>query len=97
MKQKFLRGTRIKVDDAMPPSMTHFEKGFIGIVDHTYSQAYGGNDIKSYCIVQLNKDGQPINKIAWYQEDQLTLISDDLKAGEEILESYNIGDIFIND
>jgi hypothetical protein len=89
MKQKFLRGTRVKVDAIMPPSMTHFESDFIGIVDHTYSQAYSGNDITNYCLVQLNKQGQPINKIAWYKENQLTLVSDDTKAGEEILESYN--------
>ncbi len=90
MKQKYLRGYEVKVDSEMPPMMAHFESGFNGIVDHTDSEANGGDDVESYCLVQLDKDRNPINQISWYDEDQLTLVSDDMKKGMEIIESYNL-------
>ena len=90
MKQKFLKGFEVKVDDEMPDIMSHFEKGFNGIVDHTYSEAYGGKDIKSYCLLVLDENRKPINKISWYNESQLTLVSDDMMNGMEIIENYNM-------
>ena len=90
MKQKFLKGFEVKVDDKMPPMMSHFESGFNGIVDHTYSEAYGGDNINSYCLVVLDENRNPINRISWYYENQLTLVSDDMMKGMEIIESYNL-------
>lgn len=86
--QKFYRGQRVKVDDVMPPSMAHFKAGFIGIVDHSYSDAYGlGND-KEYCLLVLDEKGKGIDCVAWYPESQLTLISDDRRKGENLLQDY---------
>jgi hypothetical protein len=90
-KQKFPRGTRVKVDDEMPASMSHFECGFFGIVAYTYHQEYGGGNTRSYCLVVLDKNNWPINMISWYDESQLTLVSYNLEAGLKIIEKYNYG------
>ena len=90
-KQKFPRGARIHVNKEMPPSMRHFESDFDGIVEYTYAQKYGGNNVDSYCIVVLDKKGRPIDSISWYHEHQLTLISDDIAAGLAIIEAYRLG------
>ncbi len=90
MKQKFLKGYEVKVDSEMPPMMAHFESGFNGIVDHTYSEAYGGDNINQYCLVVLDENRKPINKISWYYENQLTLVSDDMMKGMGIIENYNL-------
>lgn len=90
--QKFKRGSRVHVCENMPSYMRHFESDFDAIVDHTYAQQFGGSDIDSYNLIMLDDDGTPINSLAWYREDQLTLISDDIKAGLEIIELYRYGD-----
>jgi hypothetical protein len=90
MKQKFLQGSRVRVCKEMPDCMSHFHKDFEAIVEYTYSQAYGGSDIKSYSLLALDKEGVTIGSRSWYQENQLTLVSDDLKAGMEIMEGYNL-------
>ncbi len=86
--QKFPRGTWVKVSNEMPPCMSHFEKGFIGIVNYTYAQKYWGDDVKSYCLIMLDKDNKPINSIAWYYEDQLTLVSNDIDTGIQIIKAF---------
>jgi hypothetical protein len=90
MKQKFRQLTFVKVDDKMPEHMSHFDKGFIGIVEATYSQLYGGNDITSYSLYKV-EDNKIINNISWYDESQLTELpkQDRLKA-EEMIEAYNL-------
>ena len=86
--QKFGRGCRVKVDDKMPRCMSHFEKGFEGIVAYTYAQKYFGDDIGSYCLVVLDDNRKPINSISWYDESQLTILSDDTADGKRIIEEY---------
>lgn len=86
--QKFKRGSRIKVDDKMPSWMSHFDCGFEGIVEYTYAQKFGGNNIDSYSLIVLDKNNNPINTGAWYHEDQLTLIDDDIEPGLKIIGSY---------
>ncbi len=73
----------------MPPDMWHFEKGFIGIVQGTYSQIYGSKDIDNYSVYQT--DGEKIiNIISWYRENQLTLMEhQDREKAEEMIEEYN--------
>jgi hypothetical protein len=74
-KQKFKRFSIVKVDDEMPEEMSHFEKGFLGIVEGTYNQLYGGGDIQQYSLYQLDRKGKKvINTISWYDEEQLTLV-----------------------
>jgi len=90
MKQKFRKLTFVKVTDNMPDDMSRFDKGFVGIVDGTYSQLYGGSNINSYVLWKI-EDGEIVNRIAWYYENQLTELpeQDRLKA-EEMIESFNL-------
>jgi len=94
MKQKFRRSTFVKVDNEMPNHMSHFFCGFVGIVDATYSQKFGGKDIKSYAVYQLNDDRtKVINRISWYDEEQLTALPDeeqDRDKAEDMIEEYNL-------
>jgi len=92
MKQKFRKLTFVQVANEMPPEMAHFDKGFKGIVDGTYSQIYGGKDIKSYSIFKINRKGDKVvNCIAWYDESQLTELPDqDREKAEEMIEKYNL-------
>ncbi len=90
LKQKFRKLTFVKVADKMPSSMSHFDKGFEGIVEGTYSQLYGGDKIDKYCLFVI-KDDKIVNRIAWYYESQLTALEeqDSLKA-EVMIENYNL-------
>jgi len=90
MRQKFRRLTFVKVDDEMPPMMTYFEAGFIGIVDCTYSQAYGGGaeQLKKYSLFQIEGD-KIVNTISWYHEHQLTALAEqDRDKAEEMVDEY---------
>ena len=69
-KQKYAVGARVKIDDEMPPWMSHFPKGKPATVLHTYAHAYGGTDVKSYA---LDIDGEGFT--AWYDEAQLAPIT----------------------
>ena len=90
-KQKFPRGTMVKVDDEMPAIMAHFPCGFYGIVEYSYRQEYGFGPAKSYSLIVLDKNNKPINSIAWYEEYQLLLVSDNIEAGLKLIEQYNYG------
>jgi len=69
--------------------MHHFDNDFDGIVDSTYSQAYGGRDIDNYSIYKI-EDGKIVDRIAWYKEDQLTLLeTQDTALAEKMVEDYN--------
>ena len=68
--QKFPIGSRVRISDNLGEYMRSFISGKIATVEYTYAHAYGGNDTKSY---SLNIDG--IGSVAWYTEDQLTLIN----------------------
>ncbi len=89
MKQKFRKLTFVHVQKEMPPSMQHFESDFDAIVEGTYSQLYGGTNVDSYSLYQLEK-GKIVNKISWYYENQLTALEkqNNLKA-ETLIEAYN--------
>jgi len=87
-KQKFKRGAKIRVCKEMPPNMSHFDSDFEAIVEYTYNQKYGGGDIDSYSLIMLDENGDPINSIAWYEENQLTLIDNDIKTGLKIISNY---------
>jgi len=91
MGQKFLTGYEVKIDDKLHPSMDHFPAGCNAIVMYTYSQAFGGRDIKSYSLVLLDEDHRPYNEVSWYDESQLTLVSKDIEAGMKIAEDYRFG------
>ena len=65
--QKYPKGTRVKISDTLPPYMQFFERGKNATVLYTHAHAYGGNDVKDYCI---DIDGS--GPVSWYNEDQLT-------------------------
>ena len=92
MKQKFRKFTMVRVSEEMPSYMSHFDCGFDAIVDGTYSQLYGGGDVKSYSLYVLSKDRKEIvNSVSWYEEDQLTeLLEQNREKAEELVEKYNI-------
>jgi hypothetical protein len=91
MKQKFAQLTMVHVCKDMPSYMSHFYSDFDGIVRGTYSQIYGGKNIKNYSIYMLDKKQKKIvNCICWYYEHQLTkLKKQNKKKCEELIESYN--------
>lgn len=80
IKPKFPAGTIVKVQDDMPASMSHFASGFIGVIASEYCGEYK--------LIALNKDGIPVNATAWYKEDMLTLISDDVEYGKKVIAVY---------
>lgn len=67
--QKYDPGTRVRIADDLGPSMSHFTNGANATVKYTYAHAYGGSDVKSYC---LDIDG--LGQVSWYYEHQLTPI-----------------------
>ena len=91
MEQKFRKLTFVKVADKLPSYMSHFDSGFIGIVDGTYSQLYHGPDIKNYCVYKI-ENNKVVNKIAWYDESHLTALEEqDTLRAEQMIEDYNFG------
>ncbi len=90
MKQKFRKLTFVKVGNDMPPSMRFFDKGFLGIVDGTYSQLCGGDNINSYALYKI-EDGVIVNRLAWYKEYQLTEEAEqDRDKAEDMIEDYTL-------
>lgn len=90
-KQKFPKFSFVKVSKNMPSYMSHFESGFIGIVEGTYRQLYGGSDIKNYALYVLNKKRTKIiNQISWYEEDQLTMLkTQDKNLAKNLIGKYS--------
>lgn len=73
----------------MPAHMAHFDKGFDAIVEHTYSQAFGGNDVDSYSLYKIN-NGKIVDNLSWYEEHQLTPLGDhEYPDPEDMIESYH--------
>ena len=90
MKQKFRKLTFVKVDEEMPETMSHFDKGFVGIVEGTYSQIFGGRNIGSYALYKVEGD-KIVNRISWYYEHQLTELKEqDRCKAEDMIEVYNL-------
>jgi len=67
--QKFPNGSRVRIADDLGSAMSHFQGGVNATVKYTYAHAYGGDDVKSYC---LDIDGY--GEVSWYYEHQLTAI-----------------------
>ena len=88
MKQKFRKLTFVIVDKEMPSMMRHFDSGFVGIIEGTYSQLCGGDDIKPYSLYKIEND-KIVNSISWYDESQLTrLPKQDRSKAEKMIEEY---------
>ena len=88
MKQKFPAYSFVHVCKNMPDYMKHFDSNFKGIVVGTYSQLFGGKNIKDYAIYKIDK-GMIVQEIAWYEEDQLSLLGkQDYISAQEMAEQY---------
>jgi hypothetical protein len=62
-----------------------------GIVEGTYSQLYGGRDVRSYSLFILGDDRKTaVNRSSWYEEGDLTLSSEplSLESAVEITDAY---------
>lgn len=86
MKRKFKPGDFVRVSKKMPKCMSHFDKDFIGCVQGSYKDLYGGggrNPDDEYSIIKFNK-GRPVNVISWYPSSVL-----------EKLDRYNLARYFL--
>lgn len=89
--QKYPRGTIVRVRKDLPESMKHFPSGFTGVVEYSCAEKFGGYDFSSYSLIRLNKKGNPVGSLAWYQENQLIVVSNDVDKGKDIIEKYHFG------
>jgi hypothetical protein len=80
--QKFLPGTFVWIAKDLGPYMSHFDNDRPAFVEYTYAHAYWGNNIDSYSLVVRYDDGT-WSSIAWYNENQLTEITD-----QTLIEQY---------
>lgn len=86
--QKFPRGARVRTRDGWTARFVPQCKGE-AIVEYTYAQQYWGTNVRDYALVLLDGDGNPCNSVAWFDEDQLTLLDDDTESGIAIIETYH--------
>jgi hypothetical protein len=90
MKQKFgkLRFVNIVTTNAIQDLIN--DGAGLAIVEGTYSQLYGGDNIKSYAL-WIVKDGKVVNRVSWYREEALALAKEqDRDKAEEMIEEYNL-------
>ena len=86
--QKFSKYSFVHVGNNMPPEMAHFEKDFDAIVEGTYAQLYWGEDTEDYAVYVL-ENGVLVNQIAWYSENQLTLLPEqDVGLAKKLIKAY---------
>jgi hypothetical protein len=92
LKQKFFRGQMVRLCKIFPVEMAHFDgKGEIAVVEASYSDLYGlGNYSDFQLMVRCEIKGKERwHSSAWYHDSMMTLVSDDRKAGEEIIQREN--------
>ncbi len=101
--QKFFRGQRVRVADDLGSMLRHFQSGcdaivvgsYTGcdaIVVGSYTDQYGSAAGEDPEYTLLLKDDGVMDTVSWYEESQLTLVSDDRVRGEEILQRHKKGD-----
>ena len=88
-KQKFFRGQRVKICKDLGHGMGHFESDREAIVIGSYGDQFGktvGRGPESYSLCVFGPRGGGGHHVSWYDEWQLTLVSDARREGEEILQ-----------
>ena len=85
---KYSRGTRVHITDELGPLMTTFEGGVDAIVEHTAAYECWEEDGGNYALLLLDESGDPDYGCAWYEESQLTLVSDNTAAGQKLLQAF---------
>lgn len=68
---------------------------FLGIIDYSYSEKYGGSNITDYSVYQYkilpDKSKEIVNCISWYSEDFLLETPyQNREEAEDIIEKYNL-------
>ena len=85
MKQKFRKLTSVRVKGSLSNN-TECD----GIINGTYSQIFGGDDIDSYSVYIVEKD-KVVDCISWIEESQLTEVpNQDREKAEEMIEVFNL-------
>ena len=93
MMQKFRTFTKVKAIKGKEKNIDCFCCNNSFIVEGTYSQLCGGNDIKSYSLYVLSEDEKEIiNCIAWIKEKHLTACENQntKEHYEDMIEKYNL-------
>ncbi len=72
--QKFPVGSFVRIAKDLGFSMSHFTSDTVAKVEYTYAHAFGGNSIESYSLI-VRENGHWFS-CAWYEEHQLSLITD---------------------
>jgi Na+-transporting NADH:ubiquinone oxidoreductase subunit NqrD len=67
LKQKFKKGTLVKIQKDLGSYMSNFESDCFAIVEGTYKELCGGDNIQIYSLNILPK----CHNVSWYQEHQL--------------------------
>ena len=70
-KQKFNKGSLVRVAKNLGSSMSHFQSDCDAIIIGSYADQFGGEDVKSYTIY-IKGSGET----SWYNEHQLELIEE---------------------
>lgn len=74
-KQKYTKGSIVRIANDLGPCMYLFTKDTFAIVEGTYASLYGGHDVDSYALIVKNKNGI-WSEISWYYENQINLVDD---------------------
>ncbi len=99
-EQKFIAGSFVRIAEDLGPCKRHFEKGCYAMVQYTYKHAYGGGDegIKQYALLVRQTKVDPGSEyslkwytIAWYDEHELTPITDYTTVKTLADELYRLG------
>lgn len=84
-KQKFRRGQVVKIAKNLGPSMTHFPKNRLAIVNGNSGEERGF-DFDLYELIVKDEYGE-WDEIAWYKESQLKEV-DDISLCKEFEKNY---------
>ena len=94
MRQKYLPGYRVFINDLSENfSKSHFPHSIEAIVMGTYSQLYGGVNVRDYQLFLLDSQGLVRGTSAWYNEEDLNYVDNNIEENWRLVECYNFRDI----
>lgn len=69
-------------------------ENYTGIVLGDYptlcsGHGYGESQLHSYSLLILDADGKPKSTQAWFEAEEMTLLDNDLLAGQKLIEQYH--------
>lgn len=69
--QKFKRGEVVLIASNLGSSMSHFPSGSFAVIEHSYTEKFGGDNDESYSVYVLPDRGS----VAWYYAKQLKKVN----------------------